>query len=59
LDKGLITRIYREPKTLNSPQINEPIKKWETEVNRTFSKEEVQMAKRKEKHMKTAYHPWS
>jgi hypothetical protein len=26
-DKGLITRIYRELKKLNSPQINEPIKK--------------------------------
>jgi hypothetical protein len=26
-DKGLITRIYRELKNLNSPKINEPIKK--------------------------------
>jgi hypothetical protein len=26
-DKGLITRIYREVKILNSPQINEPTKK--------------------------------
>jgi hypothetical protein len=26
-DKGLITRIYRELKNLNSPQINDPIKK--------------------------------
>jgi hypothetical protein len=48
-DKGLITRIYRELKKLNSPKINEPIKKWETELNRNFSKEEVQMPK---KHMK-------
>jgi hypothetical protein len=43
-DKGLITRIYRELKKLNSPKINEPIKKWATEVNRTFSKEEIKMA---------------
>jgi hypothetical protein len=47
-DKGLITRIYREIKKLNSPKISEPIKKWATELNRTFSKEEIQMAK---KHM--------
>jgi hypothetical protein len=44
-DKRLITRIYRELKNLNSPKINEPIKKWATELNRTFSKEEFQMAK--------------
>jgi hypothetical protein len=37
-DKGLITRIHRELKKLNSQKINEPIKKWATELNRTFSK---------------------
>jgi hypothetical protein len=47
-DKGLITRIYMELKKLNSPKINEPIKKWATELSRTFSKEEIQLA---EKHM--------
>jgi uridine kinase len=49
-DKRLITRIYRELKKLNSPKITEPIRKWASELNRTFSKEEIQMAK---KHMKT------
>jgi hypothetical protein len=40
-DKGLITRIYRELKKLNSPKISEPIQKWATELNRIFSKEEI------------------
>jgi hypothetical protein len=44
-DKGPITRIYRELEKLDSPKINEPIKKWATELNRTFSKEEIQMVK--------------
>jgi hypothetical protein len=44
-DKGPIIRIRREFKKLNSPKI----KKWATELNKTFSKEEVQIAK---KHMK-------
>jgi hypothetical protein len=48
-DKGLITRIHRELKKLNSQRINDPRKKWANELNRTFSKEEVQMVK---KHMK-------
>jgi hypothetical protein len=45
-DKELITRIYRELKKLNSPQNNEAIKKRATKLNRTFSKEEIQMAKK-------------
>jgi hypothetical protein len=45
-DKGLITRVYRELKKLNSPKIKEPIKKWASELNRTFSKEEIQVAKK-------------
>jgi hypothetical protein len=45
-DNEPITRIYRELKKLNSPQISESIKKWATELNRSFSKEEIQMAKK-------------
>jgi hypothetical protein len=48
-EKGLITRLYRELKKLNFSQNNEPMKKWATELNRIFSGEDIQMAK---KHMK-------
>jgi hypothetical protein len=44
-----VNRIYRELKKLNSRKINEPVKKWAPELNRTFSKGEIQMAKN---HMK-------
>jgi hypothetical protein len=53
-DKGLITRVYRELKNLNSKKCNDPMKKWANELNRTFSEEEVQMA---EKHMKKCSTP--
>jgi hypothetical protein len=33
-------------KKLNSPQINDPMKKWANELNRAFSKDKVQMAKK-------------
>jgi hypothetical protein len=45
-EKGLKTRIYRELKRLNSPSIMDPIRKCATELNTTFSKEEVHMAKK-------------
>jgi hypothetical protein len=48
-NKGLIPRIYREHKTLSPQRINTPMKKWGHELNREFSKEEVQIDS---KHMK-------
>jgi hypothetical protein len=41
--------MYRELQKLNSPQMNELVKKCATELNRTFSKEEIQMTKKHEK----------
>jgi hypothetical protein len=55
-DKGLITRIYKDLKKLNFHKINEPVKKWASELNRTFSKEEIQMAKKHEKMLTFSSH---
>jgi hypothetical protein len=55
-DKGLMTRMYRELKNLNSPKIDKTIKKWASELNRTFSKEVIQMAKKHEKVLTTSSH---